>query len=203
MMAKPGELSYCRLSVMTSATFDVQPLPPYFEPSVKHSIESTKSISKSKSKSSPKDPITTFPPTQTYPFDFYPPPYGKVNSSGPLPRPILQGIMLTPKLDGTIKPKQKEAWDFVLRKSFARSNTTVLDTLKNLAFGGGNLVRKIEGKELDENGVKFAGVDVGAKKRVRELHVNEWERIVDVFDRWAFRPEVSVGYKGQGKRRDD
>lgn len=183
-MAHPGDHAYCKLTIMANALFDIKPLPPYHTP--------PRVISPAMRKKTIHVEIPFHKDTITYPRDFYPIPTGTASKPTiPLPRPSLQGLLLTPKVDPLIQAKQRDAWDYVLRKCFARPNSSLMEGLAVLAFGGENLVDKIEGRELDLDGKTFGGVDVDRKTKIRELKSLEWHRVVDVFDKWAFRPEVS------------
>ena len=50
----------------------------------------------------------------------------------------------------------------------------------------------------DEGGKKkrkpWKGEAVDRRTLVRDLTVEQWARVVDVFDRWAFRPKVCANY---------
>lgn len=106
----------------------------------------------------------------------------------PLPRPIMLGILLEPRLDSPINADNKDEWDFVLRRCFVTEAQPLRHALKNLAFGGEGLKEKIESE-----GTRFAGIPVSCDKMVRDLEVDEWARVVDVFKKWAFKPVVSCG----------
>lgn len=100
-------------------------------------------------------------------------------------RPHILGILFTPKLNPSINMDTKDAWDFVLRKCFLREAIPLESAINSLGFGAGSLLEKIR-----EDSRRYRGRAVSEKKVVRDLEVEEWERVVDVFDKWAFRPEV-------------
>jgi 16S rRNA A1518/A1519 N6-dimethyltransferase RsmA/KsgA/DIM1 with predicted DNA glycosylase/AP lyase activity len=97
------------------------------------------------------------------------------------------GVMLEPRLDSPINANNKEEWDYVLRKCFVTEAQSLRHGLKNLAFGGEGLEEKIG----SEGSTRFAGRPVSCDKLVRNLEVEEWARVVDVFKKWAFKPTVS------------
>jgi hypothetical protein len=90
---------------------------------------------------------------------------------------------------------QKDEWDYVLRKCFIKEASSIAEALKNVGFGGEGLATRLS----LETGYKGSALD--PKKIVRDLDVDEWARVVDVFDKWAFKPEVSL--KGVTKHDDD
>jgi len=199
MMAGPGETIHCKLSVMTRALFDVSALPPYH-----HVFNVDKSSNRiadtpigkrvSKSKGTKKAPTSIEPPPQahpyttTYPDDFYPIAIGSAKHLDvPFPRPESLGILLEPKLDSPINQDNKDEWDYVLRKCFVTEAQPIQSALKNLAFGAEGLMGKIEGTVAGD----FKGKNVLSTKVVRDMEIDEWTRVVDVFRRWAFKPDVS------------
>jgi hypothetical protein len=193
-MAGPGEVIHCKLSVMTQALFRVSPLPPYHHvfnvDKSSHRIEDTpiKAPQSSKSKVQIAPPPQGNPPTQTYPDDFYPIAVGLMKHTDiPLPRPQMLGVLLEPRVDSPINLKNKDEWDYVLRKCFVTEAQGIQAALKNLAFGGEGLIDKIESEEEG----RFKGRRVRRDKIVRDLTVEDWTRVVDVFGKWAFKPEVS------------
>lgn len=129
--------------------------------------------------------------TPTYAGDFYP---IKETLAAPrackpdlrLVRPHLLGIEMIPKANPLVTSGQRETWDYVLRKMFVRATLKVGEALPALAFGADNLVDKIM---APNNG--YAGKPLMPDRVIRELTIEEWQRIVDVFDKWAFKPEVS------------
>ncbi|KAK4688646.1 hypothetical protein P7C73_g1459, partial [Tremellales sp. Uapishka_1] len=206
LMARPGDLLYCKLTVMANALFHVTPLPPYHH--VVNIDKNSRSYvaghpdgkraekpRKTKSKASPQpqsEPAPTPDPsspevqvTPTYPTDFYPiHNSSSIDLSAHLPRPVLLGVKLVPRVDSIVDPEQKDSWDFVLRKCFVKDKQPLRDALKNLSIGAENLVAKIEDRET----TVWKGVAVDTAKSPRDLTYTEWLRVVDVFDRWAFRP---------------
>ncbi|WVQ98692.1 hypothetical protein IAU59_005823 [Kwoniella sp. CBS 9459] len=134
--------------------------------------------------------------TITYPGDFYPPSTTATKAKGkPLDRPPLLGLMLIPKIESPILAAQKDTWDYVMRRLFVRDTMTLKDSIPNLAFGAEILLKRIneDGLQVDpktgEMREKWRGVPVHELRVIRELHVEEWLRIVDVFDKWAFKPD--------------
>lgn len=204
-MAGPREKIFCKLSVMARAMFHITPLPPYHHVhNVDKSSRNTESrpiIPKSLSKSSgnvsialskknaiapPPDPN---PITTTYPDDFYPIPLGHAKHLDvPLPRPIMLGVLLEPKVNSPVNLDNKDEWDYVLRKCFVTEAQTIKASLKNLAFGAEILMDRISQPESES---KYAGKPVSPDRVVRDLDVEEWTRVVDCFQKWAFKPAVS------------
>ncbi|WWD15868.1 hypothetical protein CI109_100292 [Kwoniella shandongensis] len=197
IMAKPGDLIHCKLSILSQALFDITPLPPYHH--VRNVDKQSKITTDRPVKPSSKVPKSSIPPvglppsnplqipvdlpkTTTYPTDFFPLP--KTATSGPLPRPTLLGLMMTPKRESPILASQKDAWDYVMRRLFVRDTLTLGEGFSNLSFGAASLLPIIE-SETDE----YRGIPVDRRRVVRELEVEEWARIVDVFDKWPFKPD--------------
>jgi hypothetical protein len=197
-MAGPGETIHCKLSVITQALFHVSPLPPYHHvfnvDKSSHRTEDAPIIRKAKNSTKPLVPIIhpppqSHPPTITYPDDFYPIQIGlNKHLDIPLARPQILGVLLEPRINSPITMDNKDEWDYVLRKCFVTEAQSIKAALKNLAFGGEGLMGKIEGS-VDDG--KFKGRGVASGRIVRDMQVEEWERVVDVFKRWAFKPDVS------------
>lgn len=195
-MAGPQEKIFCKLSVMARALFDISPLPPYHHVyNVDKSSRRTESSpivprtasggpSKRASIPPPPDP---HPHTTTYPDDFYPIPIGHAKHTDiPLDRPMMLGVLLEPKLDSPVNLNNKDEWDYVLRKCFVTEAQSIKSSLKNLAFGAEILMDKISAEKSP-----YAGRPVSPDKVIRDLEVEEWTRVVDCFDKWAFKPAVS------------
>jgi hypothetical protein len=202
LMAQPGETIHCKLSVLTHALFDVRPLPPYHHvPDVdKQSSRfntvplndgSQKSGSQKSYKIKPTHPAP--PPidevTLTRTLDFYKwngPAISqdRADENERLPRPLLLGIELLPRLNTPLKAEQRDVWDYVLRKCFVRETSSIGEAIPKLAFGADNLLPRF----MDE-GSRYAGNPVLPTETVRNLKVDQWARIVDVFDKWAFKPD--------------
>lgn len=129
--------------------------------------------------------------TITYPYDYYPPPTkSHENPDTPLPRPLILGVELIPKKETLVQWDQKDAWDYVLRGTFITESQPLKQALTNLGFGTENLIPKIEANtSLDYDGKEYKGVGFSTDKIVRDLTVEEWARVVDVFFKWPFRPE--------------
>lgn len=104
-----------------------------------------------------------------------------------LARPQLLGIELIPKANSPIVAEQRDMWDFVLRKCFIRESQTLEDNIVKAAFGAENLLERFaEPKE----GSRYAGEPVIANQTTpRDMSTEQWARVVDVFDKWAFKPE--------------
>jgi hypothetical protein len=98
--------------------------------------------------------------------------------------------LLEPKADSVITLDQKDEWDYVLRKCFTREAQSIREALKNVGFGGEALADRLSAP----NGYK--GRPLEGSKIVRDLDVAEWARVVDVFDKWAFKPEASRSTRG-------
>lgn len=199
IMARPRETINCKLSIMTSSLFHRRPLPPYHHvPNVDKSSKRVAGspITSGRLRSSPAvqaliDPSEgnwTQDPTITYPTDFFPPSI-PANSRDPLPRPTLLGICLTPRLTSPVLPHQKDAWDFVLRNCFIRETQPISEATTNLGFGAENLLERFE-DEKEGYRERWRGEPVGGKTKVKDLSNEQWARVVDVFDKWAFKPET-------------
>ncbi|WVF72233.1 hypothetical protein IAT40_007045 [Kwoniella sp. CBS 6097] len=230
ILAKPGDIINCKLSILAQALFDITPLPPY------HHVQNVDKQSKftvdrpvkftSLAPKSNAIPIGMPKPAQspspsvlpgnasshdagadgqfvgvqqktiTYPGDFWPPSTTATKAKDkPLNRPPLLGLMLVPKVESPILAAQKDTWDYVMRRLFVRDTMTLKDSIPNLAFGAEILLKRIkeDGMTVDEKTgekkIKWRGVPVDETRVIRELHVEEWLRIVDVFDKWAFKPD--------------
>ncbi|TYJ58086.1 hypothetical protein B9479_001182 [Cryptococcus floricola] len=188
-----------KMSVMTRALFHVTPLPPYHhirnidKRNTAKSDVPIKPVKEPKSTATPVGIPEDIPPaegypeatfgaerTETYTADFFPGAY--TSSKAVLPRTPLFGVLLTPKLNSPISMHRRDAWDFVLRRMFVRESCTVEESIGNLAFGADSLLPLIE---QDEG----MGIPVSRTRVVKQLDVEEWARIVEVFDTWGFRPE--------------
>lgn len=195
LLAGPGEKIFCKLSVIARALFHISALPPYHHVyNVDKSSRRTEdqpiypgTKAGSKSKTAPPIPPSPHEKTVTYPPDFYPLATGQsADDFGvALDRPRMLGVMLEPRLDSPINDYNREEWDYVLRKCFVTEAQALRVGLKNLAFGGEGLLDKIASQ-----GDIFKGKPVSGDRIVRDMSVEEWARVVDVFCRWAFKPEV-------------
>lgn len=219
MTALPGEMINTKLSIMTRALFDLTPLPPYHHvPNVDRASKFTEGRpirtsqyyankwggldpSKPGTNQSAKlkadtnvgevvHPWDHYGRTATVQADFYPMlarrgQAAEVHNVAPLPRPRLLGLLLEPKKESYVRLEQKEAWDYVLRNCFVTPASPLRESMKNLGFNGEGLADKVA-----DPSNKYRGQAVDPMKTVRDLDVAEWARMVDVFDRWPFRPEV-------------
>lgn len=211
-MAPLGGTNYCKLSVLTNALFDIRALPPLHhiqEPASSSArIKDKNDLRKGKVKEVAGEEkeftkrrtiarwwlggATEGKVTTTFAGDFYPvrealTPGGR--GSPPttrLLRPHLLGIELIPKAHPVVTAAQRESWDYILRKMFVRSTVPLSEALPALAFGADNLMDKIM---TPNNG--YTGEPVMPDEIIRNISTNQWARIVDVFDKWAFKPEVS------------
>jgi hypothetical protein len=238
-MAGPGETIHCKLSIMTQALFHITPLPPYH-----HVFNVDKSSTRTESSPirgpPPKNqtksalglrasqeipaPPPLHEPHTTYADDFHPVQHGMAKHLDiPLPRPELLGVLLEPRKESPITLKNKEEWDYVLRKCFVTEAQELGRSLKNLAFGAEGLMEKIEdglgeiternemgavgaalygsGKSADSDDEpiyksKWKGKATPGHRIIRDMSVEEWTRVVDVFTRWAFKPTVSRSLPG-------
>ncbi|ORY33771.1 hypothetical protein BCR39DRAFT_519166 [Naematelia encephala] len=193
----PGEACHSKITIVTKALFDLTPLPPY------HHVFNNDKQSRG---TEPRPPgfMTTVqgqqakldefratydkgPRTIMYPNDIYPRPVLQAGEteSRPFPRPPLLGLLLEPKVNCVITMEQRQVWDFVLRRLFVRQSHSLRDSLPSLAFGANLLVNKIEGKQDPGS---YSGIDTDTDKIIKDLTVEEWFRIVDVVDKWPFKP---------------
>lgn len=167
---------------MANAIFHITPLPP-----LHHVANVDKSSVWTEDRPANATKAATYvPPTErtiTYPADFWP---NRKPRSEPYPRAPFLGLLFEPRETSIVLPEQKDAWDFVLRKCFVREAIPIRDAVKTLGFGADKLVQKIE-LITDE----YRGRAVKPDTLVRDLEEDEWARVVDVFDKWSFRPKVS------------
>lgn len=211
-MAPLGGTNYCKLSVMTNALFDIRALPPLHhirDPTcTTERLREKNDLRKGKVKEVAGEDKeftkrrtaarwwlggpTVGKVTPTFAGDFYPV-KETLSTAGRgcdpdvrLVRPHLLGIELIPKAKPVVTAEQREAWDYILRKMFVRSTVTLEEALPSLAFGADNLIEKIM---TPNNGYK--GEPVMPDEVIRNISNDQWARIVDVFDKWAFKPEVS------------
>lgn len=200
-MARPGETIASKLSIMVKGLFDVEPLPPYHHvPNVDKGSKNTEAQEFRATQQSPaalevqksyKDVV--HPRTLTLPTDYYPVPYGskaKNNAEGYLTRPLFLGILLKPKKHSLIKYEQQDDWDYVLRHLFVLPAQPLTTALTSLGFNAAWLKKDIEAK-----GTVFAGRPVDCSQLVRDLDIEDFARIVDVFANWPFKPEVSLAHR--------
>lgn len=101
-------------------------------------------------------------------------------------RPPILGVMLEPRLRPVMTMEQADEWDYVLRHMFVLQAQTVEVALPLLGFNAISLLKDIAG---ENNG--FAGAPTSPNAVIRDLEVDEWARIVDVFANWPFKPAVS------------
>ncbi|KAF9050264.1 S-adenosyl-L-methionine-dependent methyltransferase [Panaeolus papilionaceus] len=86
-------------------------------------------------------------------------------------------IRVTPWAEKVIKPRQLDFWDYCLRNLFIQKATPISKAINTLGPGGYNLLPKLEAK----------GVNIS--QTARELTVEDWEKVVQTFQDWPFRPE--------------
>jgi hypothetical protein len=189
-MAQPGENARSKISVLTQLLYHIKPLPPFHHvPNVDRGSQATQARTPSIKKLTPVARALfesyagrDLPRTQTYPSDFWP----ATKADGPLPRPILLGMELIPRDKPLLLAAQRESWEYVLRKCFVRQVTPVSEGIKGLGFGAENLLKLVAEPES-----RYMGAAVDPKTYPRDLTMEQWARVVDVFHNWAFRPEVS------------
>lgn len=204
-MASPGETIHCKLSVMASALFHLRPLPPYHhvpdvdkqgartETDFEFAVEASKKKSKRASIPAPPPVLEV---TKTTAADFWPHTGRltgransfKVDSATVLARPPLLGIEMVPREKPLIRIEQREEWEFVLRHCFVREARPIEEAFLTVAFGAENLLPKFWESEKTSS---YAGLPVEQGTKVRDVTVEQWARIVDVFARWPFKPDVS------------
>ncbi|KAL1405289.1 Mitochondrial transcription factor 1 [Vanrija albida] len=208
-----GETIRGKLSVLAQALFHIRPLPPYHHvPDVDKQSKrvftdmdwrarETKGVRVAQTTAAP--PPTT-EVTVTERDDWFPPAKRSrlVDGDGAAitntrrkvgskveyaDRPLLLGLELTPREDPLVLPETRDSWEYVLRKLFVRESQPLGAVLPSVAFGAENLLDKIEAEDSP-----YAGKAVGRDTIVRNLDIDEWHRIVDVFDKWAFRPDTLI-----------
>lgn len=206
MMASPGETIHCKLSVMTNALFHIRPLPPYHhvpdvdkqgtrtETDYEAALEAARNRTKRESIPAPP-PVHEI--THTTAQDFWPhvgrlagrSTNVKINSATVLPRPPLLGIELIPREKPWIKISERDEWEFILRHCFVREARPLAEAFPTVAFGAENLLPKFS--EPVETS-RYAGIPVDPNTKVRDIGVEQWARIVDIFAKWPFKPDVSA-----------
>lgn len=190
-MAQPGETVHNKIAVMASALFHLRPIAPcHHVPNADKRSTKTETAQdialglgkQGKSGRPAEAPTMTVTPTTSH--DFFT--YGRTAknpSPVKLPRPDLLGIEMIPRLEPIVVAEQRDMWDFVLRKFFVREASTLGDVVPTVAFGAENLLPRFA-----DLGTTFAGHPVSLDTPIRDITVMEWARIVDVFDKWAFKP---------------
>jgi hypothetical protein len=83
-----------------------------------------------------------------------------------------------------VQGSAKSSWDYVLRNCFIRGTAPIRDGITTLGFGAANLVPKLASE-------RYAGQLVNPETPAKDLTPEQWLRVVDVFDKWAFKPDVS------------
>ena len=217
VMARPGELIHCKLTVMVNALFHLRPLPPYHHITnidkqsslnAPAAISATQKLFSGRSLLSPDERAaldTTFEPqelhhhepTVTYARDYYPPIKG-FDPESQLPRPRLLGVEMTPRLDSPITTETRDSWEYVLRHCFMTEATRWEARVETLGFGGDKLIPKMMQETDVEGQPPYKGRPLKPGVPVRDLEMWDWMRIVDVFHRWPFKPEVSRAGPGRG-----
>jgi hypothetical protein len=209
-MASPGETIHCKLSVMANALFHLRPLPPYHhvpdvdkqstrtDTSFEEALLATQQGRSGKTKRSTR-PATppTHKVTSTVAGDFWPQTvrhaglsgHGKIAPSTKLVRPPMLGVEFVPRLDSPIRLSQREEWEFVLRHCFVQEAQPLSQVIPKLGFGADNLIPKIR---EEEGKSRYAGVAVNPETQVRYVTIEQWQRIVDVFAKWPFKPELLI-----------
>lgn len=203
-MATSGETIHCKLSVMANALFHLRPLAPYHHvPDVdkqsartETSYEAALEMVRTRKRGAIPSPPPIEKVTPTIAGDFWPhvgrligrPGVHKVHPDVELPRPALLGIEMVPRENPLITLEQREEWDYVLRHCFIREAQPIGEVLPTLGFGAENLIAKVV--DTDEN-CRYAGEPVSRGTPVRQINIEQWARIVDVFAKWPFKPEVS------------
>ncbi|CAK9780182.1 S-adenosyl-L-methionine-dependent methyltransferase [Cutaneotrichosporon oleaginosum] len=211
LMASPGETIHCKLSVMANALFQVRPLPPYHhvpdvdKQSTRTNTDYETALRESAGARVGKGGVrirhaTPAPPpidevTETHVGDFWPQngrlvgrsANVKVPEDTKLPRPPMLGVELIPRLDSPIRLDQREEWEFVLRHCFVQEARPLSLAMPKLGFGAENLIPKIRESETTS---KYAGLPCNPETTVRHLTIEQWQRIVDVFAKWPFKPEL-------------
>jgi len=183
-------MARCRAGVLTQAMFDMTPLPPIHHV---HNVDrlslatEDRPLAKTqKYLASKGKPEFDLPRTVTRPIDFYPNRTTRGSKENePHARPPILGILFTPKVNSLMKVEQRDDWDYCLRHLFVLSAQTLEHALPTLGFNGAVLGKDIE----SEN--DYAGVPVPLNTYIKDIEVEGWARIVDVFANWPFKPEVS------------
>lgn len=124
---------------------------------------------------------TRLTPHATAPEDFYPLRPPKKDQA-----PQLVGLLLEPRADPLMRAGTKDMWDYILRRSFTRGDIDALTAFKSVAFGMEGLKDKIEAKDSP-----FPGEALDTRTKINLVSVEQWQRVVEVFAAWPFRPTVS------------
>ena len=182
-------MSRCKSGVLTQAMFDMSPLPPIHHV---HNIDRTsvstedRPLAKNQQNLASKGkPEFDLPRTITRPIDYYPIRHLRgAKEDAPHARPPMLGILFTPKVNSLMKLEQRDDWDFCLRHLFVLSAQTLRHALPTLGFNAAVLAKDIEAEN------DYAGVPVPLDTFIKDIEVEGWARIVDVFANWPFKPAV-------------
>ncbi|ORX39840.1 hypothetical protein BD324DRAFT_615205 [Kockovaella imperatae] len=192
MMAQPGELSNSKLSILTHALYDVKPLPPrHHSPNVLNKGRKVKDeLRFLPSQSAREGDLQAYYDAmdlsrdETWPLDFNPSPWGESYSSKvPLERPDVLGLLLEPKVETVITSTQRYTWEYVLRKCMAKPLHPISRAIHAIGFGADKLIPLIESVSSE-----YKGDPVGPKEVARDMSIAQWARVVDVVDKWKYKP---------------
>jgi len=76
-----------------------------------------------------------------------------------------------------------DKWDYILRRLFVLKTSELRKALPSLAPGATILTTYISGPDVPPEDA----VDI--RKRITDLTVTDWSRLVKAFERWPFAPE--------------
>jgi hypothetical protein len=181
------------MAVYAEALYHVKPLPPYHHvPNADKSSRYTEARPASITQTTEVAQAVLagyegmdLPRTTTWPLDFWPVRWTKVDKTIPYARPPLLALEFIPREKVWITEQQRDSWDYVLRHLFVRPATPIRDAMSSLGFGATNLLKAIQDPDSGYNGDPASEMT-----HARDLTVAQWARIVDVFDKWPFKPKV-------------
>ncbi|KZT43648.1 S-adenosyl-L-methionine-dependent methyltransferase [Sistotremastrum suecicum HHB10207 ss-3] len=95
----------------------------------------------------------------------------------------LVAASFVPKADPVITAATLDKWDFVLRGLFVLKGTSLRKALPTLAAGASNLIGPLTDPDKPE-------MRVDVEKKINALTLEDWSRLLTVFDAWPFAPDM-------------
>ena len=182
-------MARCKSGVLTQALFDLTPLPPIHHV---HNVDrlslatEDRPLAKTQKYLASKGQLEfELPRTITRPLDFWPVKTRGAKETDTIARSPILGLLFTPKINSPLKVEQRDDWDYVLRHLFVLSAQTLRHALPTLAF---NAI--VLGKDIEADN-DYAGVPLSLDTVIKDIEVEGWARIVDVFANWPLKPAVS------------
>jgi len=94
-------------------------------------------------------------------------------------------MTLVPRVDQAIQPGDMESWDFCLRKIYVLKGQPLRKAIQSLGHGADALNLSLSSPSTP------ADLRVDVDKRVSDLTVEEWGKVINVFKAWPFKPETA------------